>query len=142
MHETRRFDEVSVGEGLPPLEVDVTATSIVAGAIATRDFNPVHHDVEPARAQGAANIFMNILTSNGLVERYVATWAGPDALLRAVKIRLGEPNYPGDVMTMTGEVIGRAEDGGGWIEVRVRGQNQRGVHVSGTVRLDLPGSTP
>jgi acyl dehydratase len=78
---------------------------------------------------------MNILSSNGFVGRYVTDWAGPDALLKSVKIRLGAPNYPGDTMTMTGSVTAKAD---GVVELAVRGSNSLGDHVSGTVTLVLP----
>jgi hypothetical protein len=78
---------------------------------------------------------MNILTTNGLVGRYVTDWAGPNALLKAVRIRLGAPNYPGDTMTITGAVT-RKEDG--QIEIGLKGSNHLGDHVIGTVVLELP----
>ena len=54
-----------VGDALPALEIEVTATLIAAGAIATRDFMPVHHDRDYANSQGAPDIFMNILSDTG-----------------------------------------------------------------------------
>ena len=127
--------DVSVGQELPELVVDVTATMIVAGALASRDYQDVHHDAALARAAGANDIFMNILTTNGLVGRFVTDWVGPEALIKKVAIRLGAPNYPGDRMRMTGSVVRR--DGAG-IEVEVRGRNSLGDHVTGTVTLELP----
>lgn len=137
--ETRRFDGVHVGDVLPPLEIPITTTGIVAAAIATRDYQNVHHDVDAARRLGSPDIFMNILTSNALVERYVGEWAGPEALLRSVDIRLGMPNYPGMTMRMTGHVTARADDGGHWVDIAVVGRNARGDHLTGTVRIELAG---
>ena len=130
-----RYDDVNVGDELPMLPIPLTRTLIVATAIASRDYQDVHHDPGLARDRGSPDIFMNILTSNGFVGRYVTDWAGPDALLKSVKIRLGAPNYPGDTMTMTGSVTGKAD---GVVEVTVRGSNSLGDHVSGTVTLVLP----
>ncbi|WP_028216046.1 MaoC family dehydratase [Paraburkholderia oxyphila] len=137
--DTRRFDDVSVGDVLPPLEIPVTTTGIVAAAIATRDYQNVHHDPEAARRLGSPDIFMNILTSNALVERYVGEWAGPEALLRSVSIRLGVPNYPGMTMAMNGQVSARAVDGERWVDIDVVGRNERGDHLTGTVRIELAG---
>ena len=92
------------GEKLPPLEIPITRTLIVAGAIASRDYQDVHHDTELAHRKGSPDIFMNILTTNGLVGRYITDHFGPTALLRTVAIRLGAPNYPGDTMVLTGTV--------------------------------------
>ena len=129
--------DVTVGDELPELEIPITATLIVAGALASRDFQDVHHDASLARQRGAGDIFMNILTTNGLVGRFVTDWAGPEAILRSVKIRLGSPNYPGDVMRLTGHVtLVEGDD----VEVSIRGATGIGEHVSGTVRITLPGA--
>jgi hypothetical protein len=132
---TRRAGEVQVGEELPALEVPITATTIVAGAIASRDYQDVHHDHALALQRGSRDIFMNILTTNGWVGRYVSDWAGPEAQLRCVDIVLGAPNYPGDHMRMTGRVT--AVDGDR-VTLAVRGANRLGDHVKGEVVLELP----
>ncbi|MEU6895042.1 MaoC family dehydratase [Streptomyces sp. NPDC046557] len=125
---------MKVGDALPPLEIPVTRTLIVAGAIASRDYQDVHHDAELAREKGSPDIFMNILTTNGLVGRYITDHLGPAAILRKVAIRLGAPNYPGDTMTLTGSVT--ALDGD-TVEIRVVGANGIGHHVTGTVTVSL-----
>jgi acyl dehydratase len=122
-----------VGETLPDLAVPITPTRIVSGAIASRDYQDVHHDVPAAREKGSPDIFMNILTTNGLVGRYVTDWAGADARILKIAIRLGVPNYPGDTMTLTGSVARVGDDGS--IEVSIRGANQLGNHVTGTVTV-------
>jgi hypothetical protein len=136
------FSEVSVGDELPPLVVPITRTLIVAGAIASRDYQDVHHDSELAHERGSADIFMNILTTNGLVGRYVTDWSGPRSRLSQVNIRLGAPNYPGSVMTVTGSVTQKgplADDmESGIVTVSIRGANELGDHVSGTVLVVLP----
>ncbi len=131
------YDDVEVGDELPALPIPLTRTLIVSTAIASRDYQDVHHDPGLANERGSPDIFMNILSSNGFVGRYVTDWAGPDALLKSVKIRLGAPNYPGDTMTMTGRVTAKAD---GVVELAVRGANSLGDHVSGTVSLVLPGA--
>jgi len=130
------YDDVEVGDELPALPIPLTRTLIVSTAIASRDYQDVHHDPGLANDRGSPDIFMNILSSNGFVGRYVTDWAGPDALLKSVKIRLGAPNYPGDTMTMTARVTAKAD---GVVELAVRGANSLGDHVSGTVSLVLPG---
>ena len=130
-----RSEEVRVGDELPGLDVPLTRTLIVATAIASRDYQDVHHDPGLAVERGSKDIFMNILSTNGFVGRFVTDWAGPDATLKKVAIRLGAPNYPGDVMKMTGRVTAKAD---GLVEVEVRGANGLGDHVTGTVTVALP----
>ena len=130
-----RYDDVQVGDEVPTLVIPLTRTLIVATAIASRDYQDVHHDPELARQRGSKDIFMNILSTNGFVGRFITDWAGPDATLRKVSIRLGAPNYPDDTMRMTGKVK-RKQDG--VVEVAVRGANSAGDHVTGTVELTLP----
>jgi 3-oxo-4,17-pregnadiene-20-carboxyl-CoA hydratase beta subunit len=131
-----RAGAARAGMRLPPLEIGITRTLIVAGAIASRDYQDVHHDAELARDKGSPDIFMNILTTNGLVGRYVTDHFGPDAVLRKVAIRLGAPNHPGDTMVLTGTV---EEVEGDTATVRVVGTNGIGRHVTGTVTLTLAG---
>lgn len=128
----RGYGDITVGEALPELAIPLTRTLIVATAIATRDFQDVHHDPDLARERGSKDVFMNILTSNGLAGRFVTDWAGPYATVRRVKIRLGAPNYPGDTMTMTGVVVAKEN---GLVEVRVQGANSLGNHLSGSVTV-------
>lgn len=137
-----RPDERAAPGALPELAMEVTPTVVVSTAIATRDFYPVHHDRDLAVQRGSADIFLNILTTTGLVQRYVTDWAGPEAIVRAVSIRLGVPCYAGDTLTFSGRVTG-AEGGepaatgaeGGEEVVTVTGRCSLGSHVTGTVRL-------
>ena len=130
-----KLSDVNVGDTLPELPIPLTTSLIVGGAVASRDFTPVHHDRSAAQAAGMQDVFMNILTTNGLVGRFVSDWAGPNALIRHVKIRLGTPNLPGDTMTLTGSVTSVEGD---VVEVEVAGKNAWGNHVTGTVRVALP----
>ena len=116
---------------LPPQVIDVTPTFVVASALATRDVYVVHHDRDHAVAQGARDIFINILTTTGLVQRYVSAWA-PDAVVRAVSIRLGVPCHAGETLTLTGQVTDQEGDEQ---VVAVTGRCGLGDHVTGTVRI-------
>ncbi len=131
------LSSVTVGDKLPPLTVDITSGLIVGGAIATRDFTPVHHDRKAAQASGLPDVFMNILTSNGLMGRFVTDWSGPDSTIKRIDVKLGAPNLPGFVMTITGEVTAK-DEASGVVDVGVEGENDVwGMHMSGSVRVEL-----
>jgi uncharacterized protein len=125
-------EDHAAGLVLPELAIEVTPTFVVASAIATRDFQDVHHDRDQAVKRGSKDIFINILTTTGLVQRYVTDWAGPEALVRSVAIRLGVPCYAGDSLTFSGKA---AEAAGGERVVDVAGRCSLGNHVTGTVRV-------
>jgi hypothetical protein len=137
---TRTADSVSVGEKLAPWIKDVPPTLVVSGALATRDFQDVHHDRDLAHARGSKDIFLNINTSVGLMARYVGDWAGPEPIVTATRVRLGAPAYPYDPLIFTGEVA-EADAATGRVVVKVRARNSLGDHVSGTVEMLLPGGS-
>jgi acyl dehydratase len=136
---TLKWADINVGDEVTPLEIPITTTMIVAGAIATRDFMPVHHDRDYAKKQGSPNLFMNILTTNGYCVRFLTDWAGPEAMVKKLSIRLGVPCFPGDPLRFTGGVTGKAagSDGENFVEVTFKGSNSLGDHVSGTATLSL-----
>jgi len=130
---------VNAGDALPDLSIEMTATRIVAGALATRDFMPVHHDRAYANSQGAPDIFMNIISTNAHCSRYLTDWAGPDAMLQRLAIRLGVPCFPGSVLTFTGSVTAvDRRDAEDVVEVAFRASNDLGDHATGTATLAIP----
>ncbi|MGW0997218.1 MaoC family dehydratase [Streptomyces sp. NPDC002523] len=134
---TRTYDEVAVGDTLPELTIPLTRTLIVATALAGRDYQDVHHDPALAVDRGSKDIFMNILTSNGLVDRYITGWAGPAAVVKAIRVRLGAPNYPGDTLVLNGTVTAKTDESRR-VEISVKGTNSLGSHVTGTAVVELP----
>ena len=133
------FAGIRVGDSLPDLVIDVTATRIVAGAIASRDFMPVHHDKTYANLQGAPDVFMNILSDTGYCSRFLTDWAGPEAMIRRLDIRLGVPLFPDTVLTFRGSVTATREEGEeGIVELSLAGTTSLGNHVNGTAVLSLP----
>ncbi|QLL06307.1 MaoC family dehydratase [Mycobacterium vicinigordonae] len=141
---TLKWADIEVGDELTALEIPIDTTKIVAGAIASRDFMPVHHDRDYANKQGSPDLFMNILTTNGYCIRFLTDWAGPEAMVKNLSIRLGVPCFPGSTLSFTGSVTGKTpgDDGENFVEVTFRGSNNLGDHVSGTAVLSLLDGTP
>ncbi|WP_051121835.1 MaoC family dehydratase [Nocardia sp. 348MFTsu5.1] len=123
---------VAVGVELPVLTVNATPTFVVSTALATRDFQDVHHDRDLAHQKGSKDIFVNILTDTGLVQRYITDWAGQRAQIRSIKLRLGVPWYAYDTLTLSGTVS--AVDNG-LVTVDVVGKDSLGNHVTSVVTL-------
>lgn len=120
------------GQRLETLELPVDRASIVAGAIASQDFEDVHRDPDAAVRRGAPDVFISINTTNGIIDRYVTDWTGPAGRLLSVALRLGMPLHPGDVLRMDAEVV-EVEDG--VVTLDVIGRHERGTHVTAKVRV-------
>ena len=134
-----RAADINVGEAVTPMVLNLTPTMIVAGAIATRDFMPAHHDPEFARSQGAPDIFLNILSTNAYVTRFITDWAGAETFVRNINIRLGVPAIPGQALRFSGEVLDKQVDGDECVvEISVKAANEMGDHATGTAVLTVP----
>lgn len=132
---TLKIKDVSKGQQLPPCSIPITPTLIISAAIASRDYQDVHHDRDAAKQKGSPDIFMNILSSSGLVARYLSDWTGPDSIFKNLELRLGVPNYPNDCMLMSGTVKDISDN---TIQISFEGNNSLGTHLSGTAELELP----
>ena len=128
------LDNINIGDKLPELQIPITALQIVSGAIATQDFENVHHDKAAAQAAGTPDIFMNILTTNGIIGRYITDWAGQHARIKRIQLKLGAPNFPGDSMLLSGKVNAITDS---LIEIEFKGKNGLGNHVTGTASLTI-----
>lgn len=127
------------GDALPELSVEITPTRVVAGALATRDFMPVHHDHAYAASQGAPEIFLNIISTNALCSRFITDWAGPDAMLNRLAIRLGLPAFAGSTLTFTGSITAVEERNGELVvDLELRAATDIGDHATGTATVTLP----
>ncbi|MFF2086782.1 MaoC family dehydratase [Nocardia sp. NPDC058176] len=127
---------IAVGATLPELVIHADPTFVISTALATRDFQDVHHDRDKAVARGSSDIFVNILTDTGLVQRFVTDWAGPSTLVKSIALRLGVPLYSGDTLTLSGTVT---EIDGTQVTVYVRGRDSLGEHITATAVVVVPG---
>ncbi len=136
---TTAMPRCEAGDTLPPLDLPLDRTLIVGAAIASQDFEDVHHDPGKAQERGTPDIFMSINSTNGFIDRYITDWSGPASRITRTALRLGVPNFPGDTMTFTGEVT--AVDGPS-VTVKVVGRNSRGTHVTATVTVEPTEGAP
>lgn len=135
-YESLGWDDVAEGDELAPVEREVDATLVIGGAIASRDFYPVHHDRSFAEAAGAPDVFLNILTTNGLMASYVTNWCGPDWDLRSISLRLKIPAFPGQTLTTTGTVARKYEaDGDRFLDIEFTATVEHGPHCEGTATI-------
>ncbi len=114
------LDEVKEGQELVPLVHEVTATTIVLGALASRDWRPMHHDHDFAvHRNGIRDIFMNTPNQAAWFERYLTDWTGPKGRLGRMRFRMKGSVFPGDTMMLSGVVrsVGVDDTGCGWVEV-------------------------
>jgi len=136
------WEDVEVGQELPPYHKDVTATTVLAGALASRDYMPVHHDKDFANKNGAPDIFMNILTSGGWVGGYLTRWSGPEAEIKKVVINLGVPCFPGFTFDWRGKVVKKyVEKGEHLVDIEYAAAVPIGFHCRGVGTLALPTKT-
>ncbi len=128
---------LSSGSALPVVEIPVSATLIVGGALATSDYFDAHHDRDAAMRRGSRDIFMNIHTTLGLLQRCVGDWLGPDILWRSMSVRLGVPSYPGDSLTVIADVSS-CDHATGATSIDVLAHNSLGHHAEGRIDVVLP----
>ena len=135
------IDQVSEGQQLPELPYDVSATTIVLGALASRDFRPMHHDYKFATERnGTQDIFMNTPNLAGWFERYITDWTGPRGRLGRMKFRMRDSIFPEDQMIFRGKVthVETDEAGCGWAQLDVDVTVEDRVCTSCEVRVAIP----
>lgn len=137
--QTRRFETIRVGEQLPELVVEVSPTLIIAGALASQDFQDVHHDFRMIGERGHPTVFMNMMTISGLVGRFVTDWTGPDCIIRSHTLRLGRPNYAGDKLRLSATATQAAvQEGCRRVKLEFLGRNGLGQAIDGDVVVEFP----
>lgn len=135
------IDQVEVGQELPELSIDVTPTTVVLGALASRDWRPMHHDRDFAQQRnGTRDIFMNTPNQAAWLERYITDWAGPKARIGRYKFRMGDSVCPGDTMEFSGRVdsVDTDEQGCGWVALSIELSAEDQVKTRFTARVALP----
>lgn len=137
------LDEVHEGDALPTLAYDVSATTIVLGALAARDWRPMHHDYDFAvNRNGTQDIFMNTPNQAAWFERYITDWTGPLGRLGRMKFRMKGSVFPGDTMALDATVqhVAVDDNGCGWVELIVSLTVEGDLKTDCTARVAVPTS--
>ena len=132
---------VIIGDELPALNVPITTTSIVLGAMASRDWRPMHHDKDFAvNRNGVKNVFVNTPNNASWFERYITDWTGPKGRLGRMKFKMMSPVFPGDVMELSGSVsnLNTDETGCCWLELQLTVSVDGKVSTSCHARVAIP----
>jgi acyl dehydratase len=135
------IDEINTGDQLPGLSYDVTATTVIVGAIATRDTRPMHHDVDFAKNRnGTKDIFLNTPNQSTWFERYVTDWSGPKGRLGKMHFRMKASVFPGDTMVFKGKVAKIETDdlGCGWATLEINLSVDEKTVTDCSVRIAIP----
>jgi hypothetical protein len=135
---------VAAGDALPELRYDVTATTVVLGALASRDWRPMHHDKDFAvNRNGTRDIFLNTPNQAAWFERYLTDWTGPHGRLGKVTFHMLGSVFPGDTMVLTGMVEGTEVDGTGcgWAAVAIELAVDGDIKTTCSARVALPRTT-
>jgi acyl dehydratase len=133
--------DVQAGDTLPELRYDVTATTVVLGALAARDWRPMHHDYDFAvNRNGTQDIFLNTPNQAAWFERFITDWTGPKGRLGRMKFRMKGSVFPGDTMVLTGVVDDVATDdaGCGWVTATITLAVNGDTKTDCTARIALP----
>jgi acyl dehydratase len=104
---TRRLADVRAGDEIDSVMFPLPMYRLVMEAGANRDFNSIHHNREYARSTGAPDAYANTLFLMGMWERAVRDWAGPGAVITAIRgFRMGRFNTTGTTCVVRGAVAG------------------------------------
>lgn len=137
----RLFGDVSEGDALESLNYKVSATTVVLGALATRDWRPMHHDKDFAvHRNGTRDIFLNTPNQAAWFERFLTDWSGPAGRLGWVRFRMKGSVFPGDTMTLSGVVVDAVVDevGCGFVTVDLSLSVEGSEKTTCRARLALP----
>jgi len=135
------LDQVTVGDALPVLAVDVDVTAVVLGAMASRDWRPMHHDKDFAvERNGTRHVFVNTPHNAAYFERYITDWTGPRGRLGRIRFRMKDSVFPGDRMVFHGQVkeIAKDETGCGWVDLTLELTVGEKTTTECTARVALP----
>jgi 3-oxo-4,17-pregnadiene-20-carboxyl-CoA hydratase beta subunit len=138
--EQRYWDDVAIGDELPPISLDITTKRLFLQASGSQDWYPVHFDPAFARKAGHVDVFMNTGFVQAALVRLITDWMGDAGFLKRLRFEMRKQHRPGDTMVCKGRVTkkGRTETDA-WVELEVWAENDReGVATPGSATVYLP----
>jgi acyl dehydratase len=137
------WEDVQVGDELPPVELAINAKRMQLQTSGSQDWYPVHFDPAFARKSGHEDVFMNTGFLQAALVRVITDWMGDAGFLRRLKFEMRRQHRPGDVMVCRGRVVAREErDGQPCVDLEVWAESEReGVATPGEATVILPRRT-
>lgn len=134
------FEDVNVGDSIPPLVKNPTTRQLVMYAGASGDFYEIHYDHHFAVQGGLGEgVIVHGMLSMGWLAQMLTDWL-PDWSLRKIDVRFASMARPGDTITCQGIITDKyQEDGKNFVDCEISCQNQDGAKtVMGTATAELP----
>jgi acyl dehydratase len=134
------FDAINVGDALPPMTLPpLTRTTLALYACASGDHNPIHIDIDFARAAGMPDVFAHGMLSMAWLGQLLTNWA-PQENLREFSVHFSAMTQVGERIVCTGRVAAKLErDGDRLIRVAVATANEAGeVKLAGDALIAIP----
>ena len=122
-----KFDQLKVGDTLPPLKLaPISRHQLALYCGGSGDHNPIHVDIDFAKKFGFKDVFAHGMLSMAFLGRLVTSWV-PQTQLRSLGTRFTSITWVGDVITVSGKVTGKREEGGQkLVDLEVKCTNQNG----------------
>ncbi|MEH6638448.1 MAG: MaoC/PaaZ C-terminal domain-containing protein [Porticoccaceae bacterium] len=140
------FDKagIAVGDELPILtKAPITRTTLAYFCGASNDHNPLHVDINAAKAAGMEDVFVHGMLNMAYVGQMLTQWL-PQQYLRCFEVKFGAIVHLGDELSCKGVIDERFEQAGeDCVRIRLSVHNQHDeLKLTGEAVMALPNSKP
>jgi acyl dehydratase len=110
MAELLRYGDIAVGDALPPLAAEpVSRLTLALYGGASGDHNPIHVDIDHARAAGMDDVIAHGMLAMAYAARLVTGWV-PQRALESLSARFVAITHVGDRLSCTGTITEKLAD--------------------------------
>jgi acyl dehydratase len=135
----RLYEDVQVGEILPPLEFPITQKTLVLAVCGTRDLMPYHHNSAYAKSLGNRDMFVNTMFEQALFGRFTTDWSGPGSDFRETTLQMVGQLCPADIARVEGRVAGMGtESGEPRVRIEMTASNHLGLAARASAVVAMP----